>query len=440
MTRRFALATFALLTSACGGGEVERSESLHSITQALTNTVRVSVHTNGTQANGALGSRFAASNNGAFVAFDSVAPNLVDGDTNNSYDIFLRNVAAGTTTRISMGPGGEQSAYASTGPSISADGRYVVFQSSGDNLVTGDTNNKTDVFLYDAVTASLSRVSVGATGTQANGNSFSPNISPNGRYVTFTSDATNLVLGDTNAYDDIFIKDLQTGAVRRIMGSSQPNGASAHSSVTSNGSVVFLSSASNLVSGDTNARMDVFLYDAATYEFSRANVKPWGGQTTPTTSTQSDAPRVSDNGRYVVFSSSAPDVVSGDTNGYDDIFVRDRVAGTTTRVSTSSDGLQATNGSSRTPFISADGAHVIFHSYAWNLAPGGRGVFVKTLATGALTRIDVAWDGSLPSVGADFAAASTDFQNVVFYSPATNIVQGDTNAQADIFFADNPAL
>jgi hypothetical protein len=200
------------------------------------------------------------------------------------------------------------------------------------------------------------------------------------------------------------------------------------------------SDASNLVSGDTNARMDVFFFDATTSSLSRVNVTSWGGQTTPSTSSGSDTPRVSDNGRYVVFSSSAPDLVSGDSNGWDDIFVRDRVAGTTTRVNTASDGSQGINGSSRTPFISNDGSQVMFHSYAWNLAPGGRGVFVKTLATGALARVDVAWDGSLPSVGGDYAAASTDFQNVVFYSPATNIVQGDTNAQADIFFADNPAL
>ncbi|PTL75089.1 PD40 domain-containing protein [Vitiosangium sp. GDMCC 1.1324] len=439
MSRRIALATLALLTSACGG-ELERSEPLQSMRQALTSTVRVSVHTNGTQANNSVGSRFAASDNGAFVAFESSASNLVDGDTNDAQDIFLRNVAAGTTTRISVGPGGAQSVYWSSSPSISADGRYVVFESAADNFVSGDTNYRNDVFLYDAVAGSLTRVSVSATGAQVNGNSYYPHISPNGRYVTFTSSASNLVTGDTNNYEDVFVKDLQTGAVRRIMGSAQPNGASMLSSVTSNGSVVFRSNASNLVSGDTNARMDVFFFDAATLSLSRVNVTSWGGQVTPSTSSVSDTPRVSDNGRYVVFSSSAPDLVSGDTNGWDDIFVRDRVAGTTTRVNTSSEGYEATNGSSRTPYISADGTQVMFHSYAWNLAPGGRGVFVKTLATGALARVDVAWDGSLPSVGGDYAAASTDFQNVVFYSPATNIVQGDTNAQADIFFADNPAL
>jgi len=442
MLPRLTLVASVMLASACGG-EWNLDASLDTATWALTSTVRATVHTDGTQANGSPGARFASSNGGAFVAFESNATNLVTGDTNNAQDIFLRDVAAGTTVRLSVGPGGAQGTYWSYEPSISGDGRYVVFHSDNANFVTGDTNYRTDVFLYDSVTAALARVSVSATGVQGNGNSFSARISPNGRYVAFASRATNLVSGDTTStYEDIFIKDLQTGGVTRVMGrlGAQPNAASALPAVTSGGSVVFRSSATNLVSGDTNALMDVFFFDAATSTVSRVNVNSWGGQTTPSTSSQVDVPRTSDDGRYVVFSSSAPDLVSGDTNGWDDIFVRDRVAGTTTRVNTSSGGAQATGGTSRTPFISAGGTHVVFHSYASNLAAGGRGVFVKTVATGALARIDVAWDGSLPSVGGDYAASSADLQNVAFYSPATNIVQGDTNALADIFYADNPAL
>jgi Tol biopolymer transport system component len=436
MPRRLSTLSLVLLASACGG-ESELPATALTTAQALTSTVRVTVHTDGTEANDSAGSNFAVSNGGAFVAFESSASNLVAGDTNNARDIFLRDVAAGRTTRISVGPQGEQSSSWAYEPSISSDGRYVVFHSDKNNLVSGDTNFKTDVFLYDSTTATLSRVSVSATGVQANGNSYSARISPNGRYVAFASTATNLVSGDTtSAYTDIFIKDLQTGAVKRVGG----NGESVLPAVTSNGSVVFRSSATNLGDADTNGVMDVYYFDAATSEASRVNVTSWGGQTTPTASTQTDVPRVSDDGRYVVFSSSAPDLVSGDTNGYADIFVRDRVARTTKRVNTSSTGEQATGGSSRTPFISADGTHVVFHSYASNLAPGGRGVFVKSLVTGALTRIDVAWDGSLPSTGADYAAASADLQNVAFHSPATNIVQGDTNAREDIFLADNPAF
>ena len=195
---------------------------------------------------------------------------------------------------------------------------------------------------------------------------------------------------------------------------------------------IFTSSATNLVSGDTNAREDVFFYDAATTSTSRVSLNSSGGQTLPSTSLTQNIPSASDDGRYVVFTSSAADLVSSDTNGWDDVFLRDRQTGATSRVNVDAFGTQGLNGTSRTPRVSPDGRYVSFHTYANNLG-NGRGIFVKDRQTGALSRQDLGLGGSLPSVGGDYAGASANGLFVGFISPANNLVLSDTNATYDLF-------
>src|SRR5262249_48515409 len=152
--------------------------------------------------------------------------------------------------------------------SLSADGRYVAFESTATNLVSGDTNGASDVFLKDTVTGTLTRISTDGSGAQANGYSLAPSLSSDGRYAAFSSIASNLVSGDTNLYDDIFVKDTTTGAVVRASTDSsgvQSDYYSLHPSISANGRyVAFESAAANLVSGDTNNAIDVFAKDLGT--------------------------------------------------------------------------------------------------------------------------------------------------------------------------------
>jgi Tol biopolymer transport system component len=169
-------------------------------------TSRVSVSASGAQANGS-SSENAMSTNGRYVAFTSLASNLVPDDTTDVVDVFVRDRRAGTTARISVSSRGAQADNHSFGTSISADGRYVVFESNASDLVSGDTNNATDAFVRDRRAGTTSRVSVSATGAQAAGGSFGQSISANGRCVAFASWSPDLVPGDTNEAADVFVRE-----------------------------------------------------------------------------------------------------------------------------------------------------------------------------------------------------------------------------------------
>ena len=173
-------------------------------------TTRVSVRSNGTQGND-FSAEASISATGRFVAFDSPASNLVSEDTNNTIDVFVHDRKTGQTTRVSVASDGTQGNEFSDAPSISASGRYVAFFSLASNLVSGDTNGTGDVFVHDRKTGQTTLVSVASDGTQANGGSVHASISANGRYVAFQSEASNLVSGDTNNTIDVFVHDRVTG-------------------------------------------------------------------------------------------------------------------------------------------------------------------------------------------------------------------------------------
>jgi Periplasmic component of the Tol biopolymer transport system len=322
---------------------------------------------------------------GRYVAFVSAATNLVSGDTNNFQDIFVHDRQTGQTTRVSVASDGTQANGHSYAPSISADGRYVAFASLASNLVSGDTNGAWDVFVHDRQTGETTRVSVASDGTQAIGFFFgsSPSISADGRYVAFDSWATNLVSGDTNDKPDVFVHDRQTGQTTRVSVSSdgtQANNGANYPSISADGRyVAFESSSTNLVSGDTNSVTDIFVHDRQTGQTTRVSVSSDGTQANGGPGWSGKNSSISADGRYVAFHSYADNLVSGDTNSATDIFVHDRQTGVTTRVSIASDGTQA-NGFSSSPSISADGRYVAFMSGATNLVSGdtnnARDVFV----------------------------------------------------------------
>ncbi len=395
---------------------------------------------------------------GRYVVLNSQATNLVPRDTNDRWDVFVRDRSTGQTTRVSVSSSGAQAEPrpdpfgGSTEGAISASGRYVVFVSDAPNLVAGDTNRALDVFLHDRVSGATTRVSVGSSGRQANGYSEFPAISADGRYVAFQSFASNLVARDTNRMTDVFVRDLRTGRTTRVNLNSRGRQArcnldsceSTQPALSAHGRyVAFQSSATNLVPHDTNRLGDVFVRDRRIGRTTRVSVDSHGRQGgRDRTNNGSNVPAISANGRYVIFHSADSNLVRGDTNRTFDIFVHDRRTGRTTRVSVGNDGRQA-NGENLGPAsISSDGRYVAFASLASNLVAGDANeitdVFVRDLATGRTILASLGdsgqqgTDGSMPAT----VAFSSDNRYLAFSSWSPNLVPADTNDKPDAFVRD----
>jgi Tol biopolymer transport system component len=350
------------------------------------------------------------------------------------------------TELVSVATGGTQGDSHSQFPAMSADGRYVAFQSYSANLVAGDTNGMTDVFVRDRQTGITERVNVASDGTQANHHSEEASVSDDGRYVAFWSRASNLVPGDTNGRDDVFVHDRQTGATERISvagNGTQANLDSYDPVISGDGRyVAFQSFASNLVAGDNSGR-DIFVRDTQTGTTERVSVAADGSQP----NSESFEPAISPDGRYVAFWSLASNLVAGDTNGNPDLFanadlfLRDRQTGTTERISVAADGAQP-NGQSLDASVSADGRYVAFRSVASNLVPGDTNglidVFVRDRKTGTTERINVAADGTQANLNSFEPTISDDGHFVAFTSEASNLVPDDTNYtfNYDVFLRD----
>ena len=283
-------------------------------------TVLVSRAADGTQANSD-SYEPAVSADGRWVVYRSDASNLVAGDTNGSYDVFVWDRVSEVTQRVSVASDGTQADYDSWGPAISADGRWVTYYSSASNLVAGDTNGSYDVFVWDRVSGVTQRVSVASDGTQANYDSRGPSISADGRWVTYLSYASNLVAGDTNGDYDVFVWDRVSGVTERVsVGSdgTQANSKSWNPAISADGRwVTYYSYASNLVAGDTNGDYDVFVWDRVSGVTQRVSMASDGAQA----NYGSYAPAVSADGRWVTYESDAPNLVAGDTNGSVDVFL-----------------------------------------------------------------------------------------------------------------------
>lgn len=387
---------------------------------------RISTASDGTQANGAtVGEEAHLSPDGRYVVFASSASNLVSGDDNNGSDIFLKDLATGAITRLSTRADGTEANRESGFAQFSSDGRYVLFQSEASNLVDGDTNDSSDIFLKDLSTGQVTRVSTKADGTQSNNSSYYAQFSADGRYIVFESHASDLVTGDANNQKDIFLKNLATGEITRVSTAAdgtQGNARSMNASLSANGRyVLFESEASNLVSGDTNGSADVFRKDVITGEIMRVSTATTGEQGNSGSYTFSYGPEFSADGRYVVFDSRASNLVPGDNNASDDIFRKDLLTGEVTLLSVAADGTFP-NSYSYYYATSADGRYALFSSNASNLIAGdtnnsmdifrvdllykanaaaiaqGRFIEVK-LGTGAASSATIAWgDGTSSTV------------------------------------------
>jgi hypothetical protein len=397
----------------------------------------------GNLASGGVGSN----SDGTVVAFFSDATNLVPMDTNQVRDVFVRDRSTGLTERVSVSSSGEQANRASEAaggaPAVSADGNLVVFYSDATNLVSGPLNGSPNVFLRDRSAGTTDLLSVSSGGVPGNGASLYPSISADGRFVAFQSLASNLVAGDTNNVADIFVRDRVAGTTERVCGSVQGNRGSLSPAISADGNfVAFASAATNLVPGDTNNRIDIFLCDRSTGALQLVSVND-AGQAGDGDSILPAIDACANGLCVVAFKSLATNLVTNDRNNTVDVFARDLAAGTTERISASFRGGDP-NDFSFPPSISGDGRFVGFGSFATNLTFGDNNntsnVFVRDRLIQVTFLVDVNAQGQIANGGTPDAppSVSGNGMQIAFISSASNLAGDNRNSVPDAFSALNP--
>ena len=398
-------------------------------------TVRISTSSSGAQANGP--SRLSSlSPDWSWAAFESTAADLVVGDANGASDVFLKSVATGELILVSRALGGGTANGASDHATASTNGNFVLFESDASNLVTGDTNGLRDVFLFERATGAITRVSVAPSGAEGNGPSGSAgldrgsDLSDDGNRIVFTSSATNFVAGDTGGFTDVFVLDRASGVLTCVTVdglSAFANGDSLEPSISGNGAVVaFASEATNLVAADTNGARDVFVSMVGTGVFHLASRESSGVQGNG----DSGRPSLNLDGSIVAFESTSTNLVAGDTNGARDVFMHTPSTGATARVSVDPGGGQA-NAASGAPSIHATAPLIAFSSFATNLLPGGNSmeaVYSRFENFFVPNTVRV----SLDSAGSPGIGGSREPSHGAFTSDAA-LVPGDTNGVSDIY-------
>ena len=380
----------------------------------------------------------AISANGRFVAFGS-GNRFVPADTDDRADIYLRDRRTGVTTQVSVDSSGVGADRYCLGVVMSTTGRFIAFSSPATNLVPGDTNDYSDVFVHDRETGQTTRVSVDSSGMEGNGPSQYPGISGDGRFVVFFGSATNLVQGDLNQKSDVFLHDRATATTTRVSVDNFGNEGDDHCCefsrpvISIDGDhIAFSSKSTNLVPIDTNGWDDIFVHERKTGAITRVSVTSSGAQADD----RSEDVAISANGQTIAFQSRATNLVANDTNDEEDLFVHDRVSGATTRVSVDSNGAEGDFDSDR-PALSWDGRIVAFQSRSRNLVLGDTNhhadVFTHDRNTGLTVRVSVGLNGQEGNDQSDVPAISADGRLVAYHSLADNLISGDTNDNTDIF-------
>ncbi len=336
---------------------------------------------------------------GRFVAFESTSPNLVPGDTNGARDVFVRDLVLGTTVRASVDSSGVEGAGDSRDASISPDGGHVAFESLAPNLVGGDTNGVLDVFVRDLALGTTLRASVGAGGVEADGASQDPALSANGAHVAFVSEATNLVAGDANGLGDVFVRDVAAGTCVRVnLGwlGQEADWPGYDPTITDDGRfVTFYSQAMNLDPADRNYVSDIFLCDRAAGTIERVSLSSTGRAGNGTCLYAG----ISGDGRYIVFDSYSSNLVPGDVNAIRDVFVRDREPvfelfcfGDGSLASACPCGNTGAGGRGCANSSGSGGAHLeaagtlvpdTLHLHAWGSGPSALSIFLQGDASAA---------------------------------------------------------
>jgi Tol biopolymer transport system component len=394
------------------------------------------------------------SGDGRLVAFASRADNLSNEDNDAVLNIFVRDLQAGTTALVSRASGasGPSADKDSAHPSISADGRFVAFNSDATNLSGEDEKTSTDVFVRDlqaGTTALVSRAS-GPAGTPSDGSAFDPSISADGRFVAFSSTGTNLSDEDAPGdFQDVFVRDRQTNTttlVSRASATATGDGPVADTvsfaaSISADGRIVaFVSRARNLSDDDRDATEDVFVRDLqarTTTLVSRASDTVGAAAADQSCG----SPSISGDGRLVAFTSDAANLDENNLN-VKDIFVRDTQARTTRLVSRAS-GPAGTpsDGFSASPSISADGRFIAFESEANSLTDAnrpGENIYIRdrlTNVTALVSRASGAAGAGANGTSAN-PAISGDGRLAAFDSDADNLSTEDNDAFFNVFARD----
>ena len=407
-------------------------------------TQRVSVAADGSEGNDVSGflSGPAINASGRYVAFDSTATNLLPGG-NLPFNIFLHDRLTGAIEVVSVSSSGKQAEGLSSTPDLSDDARYVAFDSDAGNLVSGDRNGVTDVFRHDRETGATVLVSAGPDGRPGGSSSHAPAISGDGRFIVFHANSA-LVPQDTNETTDVYVRDMQAGLTELV--SAAPDGTAGNNAsfiqdISADGRfVAFVSSATNLVAGDLDdTEPNVYVRDLQADTTELASV---GTDGTRANVGFFDVPSISANGRFVAFS-TFDSLVAQDTSPFTlDIYLRDRQAGTTELISVNSDEVPA-DGRSESPSVSADGRFVAFTSDAGNLAPEtsspfpDEDIFVRDRQAGLTVRVSESSAGEEGNARSLTPAISADGLVTAFGSDASNLVPDDTNFAKDIFVHDD---
>ncbi|MDM8518666.1 hypothetical protein QUF64_01360 [Anaerolineales bacterium HSG6] len=381
------------------------------------------------------------SDNGRYIAFESSANNLVSGDTNGLQDIFVYDQILNRITMVSIASNDTRSNGISSYASISGDGRFVGFISTADNLVENDDNRQSDLFIHDMLTKKTEIVSIATDGTQGNKSTFNRSaISSDGRFVAFQSTSTNLIGRDINNVTDIFVRDRQQNITTLASISSegvQGNGGSLSPSISGDGRfVAFRSFASSLTRGDTNGTFDILVHDRETAETYRVSIAPDGGVSN---GNSLDA-FIATYGRFVSFQSKATNLTSNDTNGMQDVFLHDMDTEQTTLMSVTSDGVQANRESNQLAPVSGLGRSTVFQTVANNLVSsdtnGHVDIFVHDQALQQTDRVSVSTTGEQGRLSSSYPYISANGRYVTFVSEAYNLVSNDDNGKLDIFVYD----
>ncbi|GAB4275855.1 MAG: PD40 domain-containing protein [Candidatus Promineifilaceae bacterium] len=406
------------------------------VSSQIVDIERISVGTNGVQADGSSFFAFTSVDN-RYITFHSWASNISTDQTGENWlDVFLRDRQTNTTIKITNGidgPTNEDSFDAV----LTADGRYVVYTSYAWNLVPNDTNrdawsrNGLDIFLYDTQTQQTQRVSLAHDGKEIQGNS-SGIISRDGTWILMDSDGPGILPSSTPAGSNLYLRNWRTGEIKLLVAGGEngyftswwPDYDASHAA--------FSSTFDHLAANDTNGEQDVFWVDASTGVITLVSRSINGGSANG----KSGQSVISQDGRYVVFVSYASDLIPNDTNGVGDVFIYDRITDSIERVSVSSSGEQA-NGLSRDPSICGNGRYVSFSSDATNLVAndtnGKRDVFVHDMQSGETFVASVNSSGEQTNGKVHRSYLTFDCRYITYASDGTNIVPNDTNNARDLF-------
>jgi hypothetical protein len=369
-----------------------------------------------------------------------VSASVTDAAGNVTTDAEQVLVDSPAVVRISTTASGQQGAqtngfFFDTGlaPSVSGDGRYVVFYAFSPGLVPGESQSFYEVYLKDTQTGAIKIISANAAGVPGNGNSGRPVISADGHFAAFFSSASNLVSDDTNNVPDLFVVDLTTGAITR--GDVDANGVQANNAVSSQFErpaisadgrfVAFTSFASNLVPGTSTVASRVYVKDMQT------------GAVTLVAEGNAREPTISADGRFVAYTASSPK--SDGSNG--DVYVKDLVTGIVTLVSANASGAAGNSASFRAQ-ISPDGHLIVFGSSSTNLTPGGDPglqAYVKNLETGVVTIASLTSTGAFGNAGGILGNVDFSFSGdsrFLAFSSTARLTPDDPDTKRDVYVKD----